>query len=394
MRVGGSKRYILCAFTGVILLAAAGCREEPLPAPAAGMDDWSAHGRFLRSVLTPFWEASRITEPLFFVQSDPRRPPSARLLFRPKMIVAVRGATGMPRYRSGKDYRVDMESGRIVLPAGSQISYKTEQALYPPLAAGGQVIAAKANDESRGIFFSEGAVYHRLQVEVIYDPLPGQWRGWVPTSSADTLPRTFARLRAGEPLSVMLSGDSITYGANASKVVDSPPHQPPYPELLAAGLESVHGSHVVVYNNGQGGWRASRGRLHAERFRLGKQQPDLVIIAYGMNDLSARDPEQYREDVEGIMEVIRQDSPETEFILIATMIGNPEWSRLPRGQFARYQQALKELSGPGVAFADMTSIWQELLERKGYYDTTGNGVNHPNDYGHRIYAQVLLAMLR
>ena len=34
-----------------------------------------------------------------------------------------------------------------------------------------------------------------------------------------------------------------------------------------------------------------------------------------------------------------------------------------------------------------------FLERKSFYDMSGNGVNHPNDYGHRIYATVILDML-
>jgi hypothetical protein len=41
----------------------------------------------------------------------------------------------------------------------------------------------------------------------------------------------------------------------------------------------------------------------------------------------------------------------------------------------------------------MTSIWTEFLERKHDWDLTGNGVNHPNDFGHRVYAQVLSTLL-
>ncbi len=48
---------------------------------------------------------------------------------------------------------------------------------------------------------------------------------------------------------------------------------------------------------------------------------------------------------------------------------------------------------PGVALADMTSIWAEMLKHKKDWDMTGNGVNHPNDFGHRVYAQVLSALL-
>ena len=43
--------------------------------------------------------------------------------------------------------------------------------------------------------------------------------------------------------------------------------------------------------------------------------------------------------------------------------------------------------------ADLTTLWGELLERKRDCDLTGNGVNHPNDFGHRVYAQAILGLL-
>jgi len=43
--------------------------------------------------------------------------------------------------------------------------------------------------------------------------------------------------------------------------------------------------------------------------------------------------------------------------------------------------------------ADLTSIWNGFLELKHEWDQTGNGVNHPNDFGHRVYAQVITTLL-
>ena len=43
--------------------------------------------------------------------------------------------------------------------------------------------------------------------------------------------------------------------------------------------------------------------------------------------------------------------------------------------------------------ADLTSIWTEFLHRKKDWDQSGNGVNHPNDFGHRVYAQAIAALL-
>jgi hypothetical protein len=62
-------------------------------------------------------------------------------------------------------------------------------------------------------------------------------------------------------------------------------------------------------------------------------------------------------------------------------------------QFPLYRDALKKLCGPDIVLADMTSMWDALLKRKSFYDLTGNGVNHPNDFGHMVYAQTLLALL-
>ncbi len=50
-------------------------------------------------------------------------------------------------------------------------------------------------------------------------------------------------------------------------------------------------------------------------------------------------------------------------------------------------------STAGAVLADVTSLWRDVLTRKGVYALTGNGVNHPNDFGHRLYAQVILSLL-
>jgi hypothetical protein len=46
-----------------------------------------------------------------------------------------------------------------------------------------------------------------------------------------------------------------------------------------------------------------------------------------------------------------------------------------------------------VALADVTQVWTEMLRQKPDFDLTGNGLNHPNDFGHRLYAQALLQVL-
>jgi len=90
---------------------------------------------------------------------------------------------------------------------------------------------------------------------------------------------------------------------------------------------------------------------------------------------------------------VRAVNPEADFILVASMPGNAEWSGIRPDKFAEFRQILAERAGPGVALADVTGLWEELLKTKRYHDLTGNGVNHPNDFGHRLYAQTILALL-
>jgi acyl-CoA thioesterase-1 len=75
------------------------------------------------------------------------------------------------------------------------------------------------------------------------------------------------------------------------------------------------------------------------------------------------------------------------------MLGGPSRTALRHKLFPQYRDALARLCGPGIALADLTSVWAELLEHKQAWDLTGNGVNHPNDFGHRVYAQVLSSLL-
>ena len=122
-------------------------------------------------------------------------------------------------------------------------------------------------------------------------------------------------------------------------------------------------------------------------------QPDLVILAFGMNDSAGVPTAKYQANIKGMIDAVRKARPEAEFILVATMLGNKDWTALDQKLFVQYREALTELCGRGVALADMTSIWAELFQYKLDRDMTGNGVNHPNDFGHRIYAQVLSVLL-
>ena len=405
----------------------------PVPSQAQHFDGDSFDGEhfdfatphsddYFRRPLDPFWRTSEMKrESVLFLKptgtsNDPRGAsgswqktwPQAKLLFLPNEVVRVTGSDQQTAYEQGRDYIVDRQTGTLYLPPSSRIPFKTMDQLYPKLDAGDATIPfiVKTGDLTRGVLFGEDGLYASLQVEVSYTLTPGQWAGYVPEYAGAELPKTIAKLQAGQQIKIFIIGDSISQGYSSSKWEVTRPFQPPYQELLAGALQlAYHGGNPVV---GQlrdfavATWPASLGLAQTQMLHTGLDQPDLVLIAFGANDaLALQDPVKFKANIQGIMNAVLADSPNTEFILVTSMISNKEWDFVfpgvnipfPVEQFPLMRDALAQLVGPGVAMADVTGVYQTILQRKQFADITGNGVNHPNDFSHMVYAQTILGLL-
>jgi hypothetical protein len=112
-----------------------------------------------------------------------------------------------------------------------------------------------------------------------------------------------------------------------------------------------------------------------------------------MNDASYAEADEYADNVSRLIARVRGDVHHAEFILVSPMLPTPECEWLVHSRFALYRDALAQLTGTGVALADLTTLWTDLLVRNDPHDLSGNGWNHPNDFGHRIYAQTILATM-
>lgn len=342
-------------------------------------------------LLEPFWKSdTAYRESVLFIQPEGASTASARLYYPAKKILAIHGSDGKTIYELGKDLELSTDGKELTVVEGATVPHLQEADKFPPAGAP-RSIAHKTDDPARHVLFENGRWFHDQQVEVTYEHDAEAWSGATPPFSAEQLPKTIAKLRAGEPITIGVSGDSISAGGNASGPIKAPPGMPAFPELVAAQLEEHCGSKVTLKNRAVGGWTAQNGSDDLEE--LLAANPDLIIIAYGMNDVGYRNPELYRQTIASMLERIHQANPETEVILVSTMLGNPQWAPTPTELFPLYRDALASLTGPGVALADVTALWQQLLTRKETLDVIGNGVNHPNDFGHRLYAQAILAML-
>jgi len=358
--------------------------------PGAAADDSAKTWDFSPAQLRPFWLSTTMHgESVLFIQDPGDSLPRAALLVPPTRILSVCSSSGAVTYQEGRDYVWKPGTQEIVLPPGSAIGFKSPQDLRRP--AKSQRFVLTHRDGNGEILFGGGHEYHDMQTTVTYEHAPDAWSGPRPSFAGERLPRTIERLRNKRPLTIALLGDSISTGCNASGWAKTAPFQPPYQDLLVLNLRAVYGAPVTLQNLAVGGTDTAWGLANIGP--VIQAQPDLVILAFGMNDAAGRLAPEYQANIRAMIDTVSKSCPEAEFILVASMLGNKDWTALRHERFPQYRDALAELCRPGVALADMTSLWTELLVHKQDWDLTGNGVNHPNDFGHRLYAQVLSALL-
>lgn len=346
--------------------------------------------KYARELVLPFWEGDMVEgESVLFIRDPATGEARASVLFPITRVVAVRNSADDITYEEGRDFNWKPDSREIILPVGSRIVSRTPEALRRP--AGSQKYKLTHRDGNGEILFGAKLEYADMQTCITYEHAPGQWKSSVPTFDSQVLPRSIHKLLNKVPLSIVLLGDSISTGLNSSETGKAAPFQPGYPELVRLHLETRFKSKVDLKNLSVGGTDTNWGLTQIDKIVAAK--PDLVILAFGMNDSAGRSAQDYKANTEKMIARLREELPESEFILVASMLGNRDWTALRHEVFPKYRDALAELCEPGVALADLTSIWTAFLERKKDWDQTGNGVNHPNDFGHRVYAQVILTLL-
>ena len=366
--------------------AFSGFAAGDLWAQEAAKPGWTYSEDFLR----PFWLGKVMEgESVLFIKDEQSGESRSSVLFPIKQLLTVRNSTGEVQYEEGRDYTWKVNSREIVVPKGSRITTSTLESLRRP--AKSQVFQLIHRDGNGEIFFGGKLEYQDLQTVVSYSHEPNLWTAPVPKFDPQALPLSVAKLVGREPLKIVVLGDSISTGCNASGWAGGKPFQPAYPDLVSMMLHERYKGQVEVTNLAVGGSDSAWGLTMVGK--VVEAEPDLVLLAFGMNDSSFRPGDDFQTKIAATMKGIREQRPKAEFILVATMVGNPGWVALRQELFPQYRDALAKLCGPGVALADVTSVWSEFFKLKHDWDQTGNGVNHPNDFGHRVYAQVISSLL-
>ena len=334
--------------------------------------------------LVPFWTGKVIyNETLLFVGKEDRAP----LMYTPDEVISVRSYDLETEYREGVDYVV--EDGCIVLTENTSMPYFEELEYYPVDPEPGTYFEC-GKPGKPFILFGEGDTFCSKQVAVTYRTRD-RWRGEVPADQSQYFPNTLAKLRAGENVRIVFYGDSITTGANSSAFVNVAPYAESWPDMVSGWLGEHYGAEITAENTAVGGMDTQWGVDNVSA-RVTQYSPDLVVIAFGMNDISLTEAA-HGALMRQLVEKVQAENPEAEILLVSTMLPNREVPWVYQNQ-QYFEDQLAEIGTEyGIGVAEVTSIHREILERKRYQDMTGNNVNHPNDFLARVYAQTVLRAL-
>ncbi len=319
------------------------------------------------------------------------QPRTAQLLFKPDKIESVSRADGSQTFKEGVDYRIDPD-GRMTLTDNSSI---------PVLTYYGKAIEKKtygfADVKGRPIYSPGGTMKHKdYDIVVTYNYskgsldqiMQGAWHAGLTTS--------IEKLKSRKPLNLTFYGDSITFGAQASSLAPGcHPFTPAYPMQVINSLKSTYGYAEIQYANPSVGGKTSTWGLE-EIKQVVSTTPDLVVLAFGMNDGSGKMPTQtYKSNIEGMMKALRVANPNVSIILVAEFSPNPEWPAANYPLRAKNRDALEELHKQydNTAFVDVGMVSRRIVEKKKFQDISGNNLNHPNDFLNAIYADLVLKVL-
>ena len=345
-----------------------------------------------------------------------------KLLYKADQIISVRSADLTKKYEEGVDYTLK-DGVLTVLPTGNIPVLAYDKLYFNQKPAVGSVGGTDGNGyfptvDGKYEKYVEAGILYDYQIAVTYmHSDKGNYT--VPQTQSEKLDGFIGKLERGESVNIACLGDSISNGSNASGFFADKlnPCMPTYFGLFGDYVKAKYGYQRIMLFENESDYVADTQnegvRIKMTNFSVGGKdtywgvqqiqavsnvKPDLVILGFGMNDGSAyTKPQNYYNNMVKLVDGIRQNNPDCEFIVIGTMLPNEKicWSEGGAsilGYQEDYLAELKTLSREkqGVALADITTLHKEYLNVKNYRDMTGNNVNHPNDFLVRLYAQTIV----
>ena len=194
-------------------------------------------------------------------------------------------------------------------------------------------------------------------------------------------PKTVALLEAGQPVTVVGFGDSITgiyYHTGGRRA---------WPEMLGIALSRLYPTTKVnVVNAGISGndTNAALARMDADVLA---HHPQLVVVMFGMNDVTRVPQQTYEANLKAI--ITRCRSAGAEVVLCTPNSIYPEDGARPAAKLAAYAESVRRVGAQEhVPVADCYRTYEQTRERDRLaWMLLLSETIHPNMRGHKVFAE-------
>lgn len=348
--------------------------------------------------VTPFYLGNVIYNESVLMMDDEEGTLTGKLQFTPKKILSVRDFTLKKEYDvslfkvNGKVMTAKSDSGVTSLTAKNLAGIELPEG-FNKVSGIGNILTDCV--QMGAAVYTESPFYYGKQVYVsyVYDvkELNGEVYAQYKTSG---LQKTKNKLILGDDVKIVATGDSVMEGCSSSKNFNREPFMDNFMELTRQALDKKYEGNVTLANLAVGGKTSGWGAETTQTIALANENPDLMYIHFGINDLGSRvSAETYKTNIREIVTAVQGSNPDCEFVLIKAFAANPDIYL--QKNFEEYWKVLDELSEEldNVYTLDMFTQSMELINSKTYYDVTGNGINHVNDFSARLYAMNMTASL-
>ncbi len=287
----------------------------------------------------------------------------------------------------GKDYTVDYEKGEIVRCDGSAIpDYERDSVFYGVIGFnhadyegwGNKPIMVYADyefDESKNTLIADLA-------QEIFDKIG--------------LPQIdLSEFADKDEITYVVYGDSISEGCD---IADGDG----YFYRVKEYIEQKSGKKVNMINTSVGGTCSDWGRDNFDE-RVLAHNPDIISVGFGMNDMSKGNvhgqtidfgvkPEDFKINITDMVKKALDKG--AKIFVISPCRANELWHYFG-GQGSPCTAIIEGVAREfNISYADVTALWDKVLERKDTQSMLVNDINHPERFGHDVYFEAIKPILK
>ena len=285
--------------------------------------------------------------------------------------------TEMVIYEEGKDYVIDYEKGTISRCEGSRIPDYIN------------------NSTARMKVFNHSDPWVNAgnwQYITYIDYTTTNYQDYFDkTHQGKYLPKTLKALKEGKPIRYVAYGDSITAFGGCTDIENTM-----YYYRWVHHLENkFKNAKVTIINGATGGDTSAEGVMRLEEKCL-KENPDLVSIAFGMNDnntISGIDQAKYEELLQNMVDRIKAQNPNCEIIILSSFHPRENWFYNSHQMDEYTKTAEKVAKKNNLAFVNIDKAMEKFFEIKGQPALLDNNINHPTDFANWIFYKQMEAAL-